>query len=291
MNPAPSVILFTTLSGLGFGLLAFLSTGLVAVHGLHAFFFWAAGYALAVGGLALSTLHLGNPQRALLAFSQWRSSWLSREAVAAVATLLWLAPVALSQWLGFDWSPFWGLVGAILCAATIFTTSMIYAQLKTVPRWNTWITPVMFQSFALAGGAILAGQRPVALVALAALAVVQALVWRIGDGRFAQLGASIGTATGLGSIGTVRVFEQPHTSPNYLMREMIHVVGRKHAQKLRIITLLFAVVLPLMLLVLAPGGPTALLCAAALHLLGAVTSRWLFFAQAEHVVGLYYGAR
>jgi DMSO reductase anchor subunit len=28
-----------------------------------------------------------------------------------------------------------------------------------------------------------------------------------------------------------------------------------------------------------------------LHLIGAFAARWLFFAQAEHVVGLYYGKR
>ncbi len=46
------------------------------------------------GGLLSSTLHLGNPQRAWRALSQWRSSWLSREGVMAMLTfvpLLWSA--------------------------------------------------------------------------------------------------------------------------------------------------------------------------------------------------------
>lgn len=289
MNPAPSVIAFTTLSGLGFGFLAFLAAGLVPVQGLHAFALWALGYALAVGGLLISALHLGNPQRALLAFTQWRSSWLSREAVAAVATLLALAPVALSQIFGFDWPRLWGLLAALMCFATVFATAMIYAQLKTVPRWNHWITPVMFLTFAATGGAVLAGQGAVAMLALAALSVVQAQVWRIGDKRFARSGATIGGATGLGPIGTVRVFEQPHTGQNYLMREMIFTVARKHAERLRIITLILAVVIPLLLLTLAPPGPITLLLTALIHLTGSLTSRWLFFAEAEHVVGLYYG--
>ena len=37
-------------------------------------------YALASGGLIASTFHLGHPERAIKAFTQWRSSWLSREA-------------------------------------------------------------------------------------------------------------------------------------------------------------------------------------------------------------------
>ena len=48
MNPAPSVIVFTVLSGLGFGYLAMLGFGLVQVGGWAAFFAWGLGYGLAV---------------------------------------------------------------------------------------------------------------------------------------------------------------------------------------------------------------------------------------------------
>ena len=291
MHPAPSVILFTVLSGLGFGYLAFLGAGLVSASGWAAFALWFLGYALAVGGLLASAFHLGNPQRALRAFSQWRSSWLSREAWASVATLAVLAPVALSDWFGFAWPRAWGVAGAALCLATVFTTSMIYAQMKTVPRWNHWITPLMFQSFALAGGAILAGSRLWAAVLLAGLGGVLAAQWRIGDRRFAAVGATIGSATGLGTIGAVQVFEQPHTGPNYLMREMIHIVGRKHAQKLRVIAFGLLVMAPLAMVLALPPGPLTVALAAAPHLIGALAARWLFFAEAEHVVGLYYGQR
>jgi DMSO reductase anchor subunit len=88
MHPAPSVILFSVLSGAGFGLLAYLGLGVVTPAGWVAFWWWGLGYGLAVIGLLASTFHLGNPQRAWRAFTQWRSSWLSREAWASVATLL-----------------------------------------------------------------------------------------------------------------------------------------------------------------------------------------------------------
>ena len=91
MHPAPSVILFTTLSGLGFGLLIFLGLGMPNVTGLTALIFFAIAYGLAVGGLLASTFHLGHPERALKAFSQWRSSWLSREGICAVAALMVMA--------------------------------------------------------------------------------------------------------------------------------------------------------------------------------------------------------
>jgi sulfite dehydrogenase (quinone) subunit SoeC len=116
-------------------------------------------------------------------------------------------------------------------------------------------------------------------------------VWQIGDGQFAKAAQTMGTATGLGGIGEVTVFEQPHTGGNYLMREMIFVVGRKHAQKLRVIALFLVAVLPAVMLAVLPSAIWVFAFAAICHLIGAFAARWLFFAEAEHVVGLYYGAR
>ena len=290
MHPAPSVILFSTLSGMGLGLLAFLGAGLTLTTGWPAFLWWGLGYALAVGGLMASTFHLGNPRRALLAFTQWRSSWLSREAWTSVAALLILAPVALSDIAGFAMPRLIGQIGAVLSLGTVFTTAMIYTQIRAVPRWHHWITPVMFLSFAITGGALLSGQSWAGW-SVTGLAVVLALHWRIGDGQFARAAQDMGTATGLGRIGTVLSFEQAHTAGNYLLREMIFVVGRKHADKLRAIAMALAVVLPVLVLLLAPRGAATFALAALCHLTGTLAQRWLFFAEAEHVVGLYYGKR
>jgi DMSO reductase anchor subunit len=290
MHPAPSVIAFTVLSGMGFGLLAFLGVGFPTPQGWPAFFHFGLGYGLAVAGLLASTLHLGNPQRALLAFTQWRSSWLSREAWASVCALILMAPVALSDWLMLDWPRWIGWIAAALCVLTVFCTAMIYAQLKTVPRWNHWTTPALFGLFALSGGALLAGQGGIAIIALAALGGMLAFAFVVGDRQFAARGQTLATATGLGGIGQITVFEQPHTGGNYLMREMIHVVARKHAAKLQVIAVLLASVLPVLILLISTSVP-ALAVSAVLHLSGALVARWLFFAQAEHVVGLYYGQR
>lgn len=290
MNPAPSVILFTVLSGLGFGFLFFLGAGAIRPAGGAAFALWGLGYGLAVAGLVASTFHLGNPQRALLAFTQWRTSWLSREAWAAVATLLVLAPMALSDWLGLGLPRVIGLAGAVLCAVTVLCTAMIYAQIRAVPRWSHPLTPALFLAFALAGGAILALPGMVAAFLCLGLAALLLVAFRIGDRQFAQRGATMGAATGLGGLGHVAVFELPHTGGNYLLREMIHVVGRKHAARLRQIAVACAGLAPAAALVLLPPA-AALPLAVALHLAGAFAARWLFFAEAEHVVGLYYGQR
>lgn len=289
MHPAPSLIIFTVLSGLGFGLLFWLGLGLPAATGRAAFVLHALGYGLTGAGLLASTWHLGHPERALKAFSQWHTSWLSREAVLAVATLLVMAPHGVATVFFATPLPGFGIAGAVLALATVLATSMIYAQLRSVPRWHHWTTPAQFLSFALAGGALLAGQLALAgaLMALAALAMTAH--WHFGDTRFAASGSSPETATGLGAIGRVRLFEPPHTGGNYLLQEMVHQVGRRHALRLRLIALLAGAVVPALLLALLPGSYLLVALVLGLHLTGVAAARWLFFAEAEHVVGLYYG--
>ncbi|HKL55483.1 MAG TPA: DmsC/YnfH family molybdoenzyme membrane anchor subunit [Roseovarius sp.] len=290
MHPAPSVIIFTTLSGLGFGLLVWLGLGFPFVTGWVAFAFFAIAYALAVGGLMASTFHLGHPERAMKAFTQWRTSWLSREAWVSVAALIVMALYGAGLvFLGTSWTAL-GWLGAALSLLTVYCTSMIYGQLRTVPRWKTPLTPALMMAIALAGGALLAGQVTAALILLPVAAVLQVLWWVRGDMALSQSGTDMASATQLGDIGAVRAFEPPHTGTNYLLREFVHVVGRRHSIKLRGIALVLGYALPVLLL-LAPVTHFVALLAVTSHLAGIAASRWLFFAEAEHVVGLYYGKR
>ena len=290
MHPSPSVIIFTALSGLGFGLLVFLGLKMPDVTGVLAFIFFVIGFGLAVGGLISSTFHLGRPERSLKAFKQWRSSWLSREAIAAVFTLSVMAVYAIGR-IFFDYDiRILGVVGAIMSIVTVFTTSMIYAQLKSIPRWNTKLTPAYFLSLSLAGGALLAGQIKFCLLLLLISGIIQLLVWIKGDRALALSGTTIESGTGLGSIGRVRAFEPPHTGTNYLLKEFVHIVGRKHSAKLRIIALILMIGTPILLLSLSFSYFLAAISVIS-HVAGLFISRWLFFAEAEHVVGLYYGKR
>lgn len=290
MHPAPSVIVFTTLSGLGFGLLFFLGLGMPDVSGWVAFVFFALGFGLAVGGLLASTFHLGHPERAMKAFSQWRSSWLSREGVAAVLALVIMGIYAAALIFLDMKLTLLGWIGAAFSLATVYATSMIYAQLNTVPRWKTILTPALLLSISLAGGALLAGQLAAAKILLPIAAVIQVIWWVRGDSALKQSGTNMASATGLGTIGEVRAFEPPHTGTNYLLRELVFQVGRKHALKVRVMALVLGFVLPV-LLILIPFAHVLILVAIVMHLMGIAASRWLFFAEAEHVVGLYYGKR
>ena len=290
MHPASSVIIFTVLSGFGFGSLFWLALGTPSVMGFDAFLPYLLAFGLSVAGLVSSTFHLGNPQRAWRAFTQWQTSWLSREAVLSVIALMIMGLHALLV-IFFQQNLVWlGVLGAIACLATVFATSMIYVQLKTVPRWNHLGNAVLFLLLALTGGAVFAGHGQ-AMPLLLASALLQLAVWVYGDGRFKAAGSTIETATQLGAIGKVRLFEAPHSGSNYLMKEMVHIIGRKHAVKLRLIAFVLMGPVPAGILVLSAGSLAGLVLVAAVHLVGVLASRWLFFAEAEHVVGLYYDKR
>lgn len=314
MHPSLSVIFFTTASGAGYGLLALLGAlapfdllpadprfGLVAL---------VLALAAVTAGLLSSMFHLGQKQRAWRAFSQWRSSWLSREGVAAVATYL---PAGL---FGIGWvclgtvSKAAGVLAALGAIATVYCTSMIYRSLKPVPRWhNRWVVPNYLALAVMSGLLWLApvlqvfGARPQAgglvpalVPVLVPVVIALAAVLKLGYWRFidqAPATSTAGSATGLGSLGTVRLFEAPHTSENYLLKEMGFRIARKHAAKLRRVAIGLGFGLPLLLSFVpffASGWPAlaATFAAAVLGTVGVFVERWLFFAEARHAVTLYY---
>ncbi len=311
MHPAYSVIVFTTASGAGYGLLALLA--LLTVLGVEPQARWfmpvslALALALVTTGLLSSTFHLGRPERAWRAFSQWRSSWLSREGVLAVVTFAPAGLLFLASVFGYGSAGILAALGVAtigLAAATVYSTAMIYASLTTIRTWhNAWVAP-NYLMLALASGSVLLmclwslfGAAPdlLATGAIAALAVAggfKIAYWRAVDGE--EKTRTVEAATGLGEFGAVRPIDPPHTSANYIMKEMGYHVARRHAAKLRRIALLLAFALPALAILLAmnSAGPLAAalsVAAVASCAAGLVVERWLFFAQARHVVMLYYG--
>ena len=312
MHPAYSVILFTTASGAGYGLLVWLalcgSFGLVPTERWLGFAAFGLALALITAGLLSSTAHLGRPERAWRAFSQWRTSWLSREGVMAVATYV-PAGVTAIGWVFletidglFELAAVLTVLGAL---GTLYATGMIYASLRTIRQWHQPLTAPLYIALGLASGAVLfnlllrlldVGDTWADWLACVSLAIAAGMKWaywmRI-DGEPREYTAE--AALGLGHLGKVRPLEPPHTQPNFVMREMGYRVARKHALKLRNIALLLGFGLPIILLLLTMGAGTASSIAGAVLATisiaaGIVTERWLFFAEAEHVSMLYYGA-
>ncbi len=312
MHPAKSVIFFTTGSGAGYGMLIWLAVlsllGLQPADSIYGLVAFGIAFALVVGGLISSTFHLGHPERALRALSQWRSSWLSREGIAAIVTfaptgLFALAWVFLNE--NQSYAVGLGIIGAAMSLITVYCTSMIYGSLKTIPAWFTKWTSIAYITFALMTGAVLLwfvavifGLPQANIIGLIALVfvglgfIIKLKYWHTVD--HAPATSTAESATGLGKLGKIALVEAPHSEDNYLLQEMGFRIARKHATKLRKIALVLGFIIPFVLIALAIYGfPQFQLLIAGVAvfsgIVGIVTERWLFFAEAKHVVTLYYG--
>jgi len=313
MHPALSVIFFTVVSGTGYGLLFLLGLLLTAdpqrVSGNAALSAMALGGAFAAAGLLSSMLHLGQPRRAWRAFSQWRSSWLSREGVAATLSFAPMLALAWLEWRGAESIVLraCGLLLAASAALTVVCTAKIYTTLKTIPAWHSRYVLPGYLLLGLLGAAAWAwvlqivsavhvGALPILVAALAlASALFKYAYWRHIDALPPTSTAE--SATGLGRFGSVRSIEAPHTEENYLTREMGFAIARKHARRLRRVCLTLIGAVPTLFALaayLVQMHVIDALCATLAVLsvmLGLFVERWLFFAEAKHVVMLYYGAR
>jgi sulfite dehydrogenase (quinone) subunit SoeC len=310
MHPAFSVIFFTTASGAGYGLLALL--GILAPSGLLPDSLWfgivslTVALALITAGLFASTAHLGHPERAWRAISQWRTSWLSREGLAAIATYV----PALLFGLGWLYAgraagavAVLGIASAVMAAMTVWCTAMIYASLKPIHQWCNGLVAPNYLALSLMTGALwlqafacLWTQDNALASLIAAIAVVPAALLKFRYWQFidtTRAVSSVASATGLK--GRVRFLDGPHTEESYLLKEMGYRIARKHATKLRRIAAVLAFAVPFVLSLLAffASGVLATIAAIAavvLAMAGVLIERWLFFAEAKHSVMLYYGA-
>ena len=310
MHPAFSVIFFTVASGAGFGLfsLLFIADVFKLGGGFTAEQLVIGGVialALIVFGLLSSTFHLANPKNAWRAFSRFRTSWLSREGVFAVVFM----PLALiylaSIW--FD-APAWlrdasGFLAAILAWITVFSTGMIYACLKTIRQWNSPLVPANYLALGYASGslllllgAVVAGLDTLPYIAMSALIVSIAAVlkaiyyfWIASPG----LSPTINTATGL-TRAKVKLLDTGHTHGTFLTQEFGFQIARQKAGLLKVIVFALGFVVPGLMLVWVfeqQGGQWAAIVAVVAGMAGTAIERWLFFAEARHVVNLYHGAQ
>lgn len=331
MRPTFSIILFTVLSGAGYGLLFVVGLSLLSVPSLMSSLIppWsnaidtfaidirvtlevalAAGALLAIAGLFCSVGHLGKPLRAWRAFSQWRSSWLSREGVASVLTFVPTFGLLIAMLCGLDIRSNGALLGgaalACLSAITVYCTARIYSSLKPVRAWNSRYVVPVYLLLACYTGALWAVALYVSTpvfspvfvtflpvffwnaILIAPLAVgLKLLYWR-SLAKAAQ--PYVGDATGLARLGSVRSFEQPHTEENYLTHEMGFVLARKHSRRLRVIASALILLAPLSAIPLTfVFGDAAWWLVVLLGLLGVFVERWLFFAEARHAVIAFYG--
>jgi DMSO reductase anchor subunit len=310
MHPAFSVIFFTVASGAGFGLISLLfiadffklgggfSREQLVIGGLMAM-------GLIVFGLLSSTFHLANPKNAWRAFSRFRTSWLSREGVFAVVFMPLALVYLISIW--FDAHQALrvasGFLAAVMAWITVFSTGMIYACLKTIRQWNTPLVPANYLALGYASGslllllgAVVAGLDTTPYIAMSALimaiaAVLKAIYyfWIRSPG----LSPTINTATGL-TRAKVKLLDTGHTHGTFLTQEFGFQIARQQASLLKIVVFVLGFIVPGLMLVWVfnqEGGQTAAIVAVLAGIVGAAVERWLFFAEARHVVNLYHGAQ
>ena len=307
MNPAWSVVVFTTAAGAGQGLVVALAAATLAHTSLTAAFrIDALGIALSllVLGLASSFLHLGRPRRAWRAILMWRTSWLSREVIVLPAFIamvaLWWAllhfdPSARETTLALP------LVCVALSALLWHCTAMIYACLRFIAEWAHPLTAINFTLIGMASGlvvcsglAALAGETALlraAAPAAAALTAAALATRALALHRNARLvpRSTLQSATGIAAPRVVQL-SMGMSAGSFNTREFFHGASARTlaAVRLAALGLGFAVPLALMVWGLMRGAAWPWLVAPLVQLPGLLADRWLFFAQARHPQNLYY---
>lgn len=309
MHPAFSVIFFTVAAGAGYGLFMLLvlaqvfgfadvSKGVSMSSGILALLLITAGLISSVG-------HLANPKNAWRAFFRFRTSWLSREGVFAVVfypfAFFYLLGLYVTDGEGNGLISLLGLTSVTVALLTLFSQSMIYACLKTIRQWNTALTPANFLLMSLASGGVLltmvlaiAGKPAALLAGLSTLFLLLAGImkavyyfWMLRNTG----GSSINTATGF-TRAQVRLLDTGHTANTFLTDEFGYQVAPERLKQLKAIVFGAGFFIPALLMAsvtaMGSGGFTAVL-AVLLCLGGIGVERWLFFAEARHVVNLYHG--
>ena len=314
MKPSLSIIFFTVSSGAGLGLLALLGLADLVAHALPSTAILQGiviALSLVAAGLTSSALHLAKPANAWRAFSRFRTSWLSREAVFAAC----LFPVAVI-YAGVTWTEEQGPVSVaaalgvvVLAWAVLVSTAMIYASLKPIRQWHSFWTPINYMLLGHWSGALLllglarvygAQERPFTWLAGAlgvAALVAKIAQWhaiRAGADRAPTLERAIGVREGVRppgmTVARARLFDVGHSHGTFLTDEFGFVLARRNALALRVLALCAGFVAPAIWIASGASGAAMASLAAFICLSGLLSERWLFFAEAQHTVRLYHGA-
>ncbi len=318
MRPAFSVLLLTTLLGVGQGLFfAVYCIQVLERFELRAgpqgalFYPLAAAIALAFlgAGLIASFFHLGRPERAWRSAAMWRTSWLAREVIALPAFMACVALYGLAHWLGWraheilpgvDATLALGAAGTLLCFVLFVCTGMIYACLKFLQEWHTPLTVVNYALFGCASGLMLATAYAAVveprmvnyIAAWAAGFTLAALVTRgAALARNARLKRSSTLQTAIGvKHPRIRQTAQGFMGGSFNTREFFHGRTDEFLRSIKWVFLTLVFPVPLLLLGAGIAAQAAALLAAAfvVQYLGLLAERWFFFAQANHPQNLYY---
>jgi DMSO reductase anchor subunit len=325
MRPAFSVLLLTTSIGAGQGLfLALVTVQSYALFGLAAApqpslypYGAAAALVLLAAGLLASFFHLGRPERAWRAISQWRTSWLSREVIVLPAFMAAVFAYGAAHFLDWHWplaalpagavvdlTLALGALGTLLAFALYVCTGMIYACLPFLREWHSWLTVANYTLLGGASGftlaaALAAAVSPAQVPLLAGWAIVLTLAGLATRGasliRNARLEpkSTLQTAIGVKHPRIVQI-AQGAMGGSFNTREFFHGRSERFVRTVRGFFLFAGFVVPALLAALALARPQAapalLALAFGVQYAGLLAERWYFFAEARHPQNLYYQA-
>lgn len=303
MNPAFSVVVFTTIAGAAQGLVVTLALALLAGVALSAGFVSGAlivAELMLLIGLGASFGHLGRPERAWRAVLMWRTSWLSREVIVLPA---FIGVVALWWWAHRAGSaaPWLPLAVIVLAALLWCCTAMIYACLRFIQEWAQPLTLVNFTLIGLSSGlllacagAALAGEAALLRVAGPWALGVTLLAWAtrslaLRHNATLRHRSTLQSATGIQAPNLVQK-SMGMSAGAFNTREFFH--GRTlpllKQVKRSFIVLCFGLPALLALWGVASGSMLPWVLAVLVQAPGLLVERWFFFAQARHPQNLYY---
>lgn len=319
MKPAFSVIFLTTLIGAAQGLfLALVTHQSYALFGLlpmqpDAFYGYGSVLVLVLlaAGLIASFFHLGRPERAWRAATQWRTSWLSREVIALPAFMgvvflygaahlagLRTEIVTLPGGQVVDLTLLLGVLGTVLAFTLFVCTAMIYACLRFLREWHSPLTVINYILMGGSSGFILAAFYAASaapdqadfFAGWAIIITVLALIGRVASlVRNARLKptSTIQTAIGV-KHPQITQRSMGAMGGSFNTREFFHGKSADFLRMIKPTFLILAFILPLALLAAGMFSPALLGLAFILQYLGLLAERWFFFAQANHPQNLYY---
>lgn len=308
MKPAFSVLFFTVTSGIGYGLLMFLTFMQIwsseSVNVAHFLVAAVIGLVLATLGLLSSTLHLANPKNAWRAFSRFRTSWLSREGVFSLlfypVFLAYCLALYLNDGQASGVNFVLGFLSIVVALLVVICTGMIYASLKPIRQWHNSLVTPLYIAFSLMSGSmalivvnsVQTGSVPNSvlitflILTLISFALKMAYFKIIGKPE----GSTINTATGF-SQAQVRLLDAGHNADTFLTKEFVFDAGALKLMKLRYLMIALLFFLPILCVALVHVFDSKLNVFFAMTSVyaGLFVERWLFFAEARHVVRLYHG--
>ena len=303
MNPAFSVVIFTTIAGAAQGLVVTLALAILAGLPLTPGFVSAAlilAEVMLLIGLGASFAHLGRPERAWRAVLMWRTSWLSREVIVMPAFIGVVALWWLALRVGMN-TPVLPLAAIVLAALLWYCTAMIYACLRFIQEWAQPLTLVNFTLIGLSSGLVLAsalaawaGEAALLRLTGPCALIVTLIAWAtrmlaLRHNATLKHRSTLQSATGINAPNLVQK-AMGMSAGSFNTREFFH--GRTLAMlkqvKLGFIVLCFALPAALTLWGMAGGAVWPWVLAVLCQAPGLLAERWFFFAQAKHPQNLYY---